>query len=1187
MSDTDGSLHYVADDLADRIWWRQDWGVLGLNTAARSVEGVGAPLQIRDQIYERGLGQHAHGEIVVTLDGQYSLFEAMVGVQWQATHAGSVVFLVFVDGEKRFESEIMKDRHQARPLEVEVFGAHELQLVARHGGDGTSCDYANWVDARLRLNSNPSGIFLPPVNMAQFAQVVSFDPHRMEGTLVSRVEPFPRADLRLSREVPFSKDLYGYVVDTSHQGVGCIGLEWTEPHYLRRLSLQYQSEQDLPPPEAVHLQCWLGESAWQGKWALLECQRSLTRRQWSWNLPCQAPATQKVRWLFPPTPKPWVIRSFMAHTWSAWKKAEVWMESVCPGTGHVEAYNGVFQPGGEEGLAYHVSWDRSLPLRIGVHYSQSARCKTDRTMIRMDLGDRAFAVAVEDVLQHEGVYVEPAGVLFRPGHSDMSLDSYRRQTDSQETLLGRVRKLPDQSFPRAMEKVHDPLQDQAPVMLSLACDNRKFLVHRDGRVSFDIYAEMDHPVPSGTKLYPWNYVLVPEFGVAGIASFFRTLEEEGLPAPVHVSMSDGAKYTQRTFVIPWGEEGLKALCVVQFLMENDRTEDVDICLSLSLETHAQEDTLSPWKTLGTSYVRSLSGRLVALVDARKLGSLHVGLVGGKILWRGKIQAGKRLRCGVCLPGWDMREEDGTDLLSHGDLLDSLRIYWKEVLQEAMEVEIPDVLLSSLIRTSQVHCLMTSRNEEKGSRIAPCIAAESYYSMGAYDGPFESEAQAVIRGMDLMGHEEYARRAFSFFQKRFLPEGYLTTGYTLIGTGEFLWVLAEHFQRSRDKDWMEGLLDTVAGACSWIVRERGKTLSLAKELGDKAIEAGLLPPGVSADWERFAYRFFQEAQYYAGLSQAARLLAEFQHPDAKDFAQEAESLKHSILRAYRWTQSRSPVSRLHDGRWVPAYPSQLWAFDQLDRLFPGEDGNRSWAYMVELGAHHLIPAGILDPNSEDADWIVDHMEDVQFLRSGMGWYPAEKNREDVICFGGFAKVQPYYCRITEVHGLRDDVKPFLRSYFNAIPSLLNQEVLSFWEHFHNIAAWHKPHETGWFLSQTRMMFVMERDRELWLAPFATQAWMKDGLGISVRNAPTRFGRVSYRIRSKADEGIMEASIRPPTRSLPDRIVLRLRHPMGKPMKEVWVNGKPHRDFDPSSETIRMDPFLGEIQVRAQFALAAPR
>ena len=165
--------------------------------------------------------------------------------------------------------------------------------------------------------------------------------------------------------------------------------------------------------------------------------------------------------------------------------------------------------------------------------------------------------------------------------------------------------------------------------------------------------------------------------------------------------------------------------------------------------------------------------------------------------------------------------------------------------------------------------------------------------------------------------------------------------------------------------------------------------------------------------------------------------------------------------------------------------------------------------------------------------------------------------------------------------RDDVRPFIRSYFNAIPSLLSLENLSFWEHFHNIGGWNKTHETGWFLCQSRIMLVMERGDDLWLAPFVTSEWSRDGMTLQVKDAPTRFGHVTYEIKSSAAQSRIDARIEPPARTSPRRIVLRMRHPDGKPMRSVWVNDKPHADFDPVRETVTVSPSAGTVHVRVQY------
>jgi hypothetical protein len=130
---------------------------------------------------------------------------------------------------------------------------------------------------------------------------------------------------------------------------------------------------------------------------------------------------------------------------------------------------------------------------------------------------------------------------------------------------------------------------------------------------------------------------------------------------------------------------------------------------------------------------------------------------------------------------------------------------------------------------------------------------------------------------------------------------------------------------------------------------------------------------------------------------------------------------------------------------------------------------------------------------------------------------------------------------------------------------------------NGGAWCKTHESAWFLQMTRTMLLMERGDELWLAPFVTNHWMKHGMRVSVRNAPTRFGPAGYTLRSAVAEGRIEAVIDPPTRNPPARVVLRVRHPEGKPMRAVTLDGRPHADFDPAAEVIRLSPAARPLAV----------
>ncbi len=128
----------------------QGWGLLGVNSAAGAPGGTRfSPMRIGETVYDKGMGHHANGVITVPLHGEYLCFEAIIGLQWQGGGKGSVVFQVFVDGGKAFESEVMSDSDAAAPVRVSLSGAQELRLVANDNKDGIACDMANWAEARL------------------------------------------------------------------------------------------------------------------------------------------------------------------------------------------------------------------------------------------------------------------------------------------------------------------------------------------------------------------------------------------------------------------------------------------------------------------------------------------------------------------------------------------------------------------------------------------------------------------------------------------------------------------------------------------------------------------------------------------------------------------------------------------------------------------------------------------------------------------------------------------------------------------------------------------------------------------------------------------------------------------------------------------------------------------------------
>lgn len=158
------SVSRYLDEFADTLVVKQGWGNLGINTAAWSPAAAPSRLRMGEQEYDRGLGHHAPGEIIIPLEGRYLSFSAEVGVQWQGGGKGSVIFEAWVDGEKRFDSGLMSDTDPAKSLQLDVVGARELRLAALDGGDGISCDMANWANACLAHDGR-----IPAVGQARYS----------------------------------------------------------------------------------------------------------------------------------------------------------------------------------------------------------------------------------------------------------------------------------------------------------------------------------------------------------------------------------------------------------------------------------------------------------------------------------------------------------------------------------------------------------------------------------------------------------------------------------------------------------------------------------------------------------------------------------------------------------------------------------------------------------------------------------------------------------------------------------------------------------------------------------------------------------------------------------------------------------------------------------------------------------
>jgi chitodextrinase len=137
--------------LSDLSWTSVEngWGPVERDRAnGENSAGDGPALKLGTKTYAKGLGVHSRSEISYALGGSYTRFKADIGLADYITEFGSVVFEVFIDGTKAYESGLMTPG-QVKAVDLEVTGKQQLRLVVTNADGRGRGDHANWADARL------------------------------------------------------------------------------------------------------------------------------------------------------------------------------------------------------------------------------------------------------------------------------------------------------------------------------------------------------------------------------------------------------------------------------------------------------------------------------------------------------------------------------------------------------------------------------------------------------------------------------------------------------------------------------------------------------------------------------------------------------------------------------------------------------------------------------------------------------------------------------------------------------------------------------------------------------------------------------------------------------------------------------------------------------------------------------
>ena len=509
-------------------------------------------------------------------------------------------------------------------------------------------------------------------------------------------------------------------------------------------------------------------------------------------------------------------------------------------------------------------------------------------------------------------------------------------------------------------------------------------------------------------------------------------------------------------------------------------------------------------------------------------------------------------------------------------------FWRDENRRGSEIETGVPQLDALYASHLTHVEMTDFPMPNDRRIINTSVGTSTY------GNYPNESCMIVNELGQRGFHDDARRRLMLWVKYQgtvpQPGNFTDCRGMYFGAGGFesgaynqhhgwvLWALAEHYRLTRDREWLAVVAPSMVDAADWVFRQRRNTM---KELPrSRGWERGFLPAGSLEDVTEFHYWLSTNALTWRGVDVVARALAEIGHPEAARLGREADAYRQDLVRGFEEMRRHTPLMRLKDGRWVPHYPSRLY--------LRGRDAG--WIRETLEGSVYLLISGLYDSKTKQAGWILDDYQDNKYLSPPFGY--AVHDRDAVVGSRGGFSIQPNLLAGLLPHLVRDEPETYIWMFFNAWCACYREEINAMVEHpmpelGYSNSAHFKTSDEANAVAWLRYMFVWADRELLHIGRAIPRGWFADGRKIGITKVSTCFGEMDVRYESMVGRGRirLELDLRGPADA--GKILARFRHPEGKRLRSVTVNGRRWTKFDPVRGDADLTGLKGRIRVDARF------
>ncbi len=511
-----------------------------------------------------------------------------------------------------------------------------------------------------------------------------------------------------------------------------------------------------------------------------------------------------------------------------------------------------------------------------------------------------------------------------------------------------------------------------------------------------------------------------------------------------------------------------------------------------------------------------------------------------------------------------------------------------LFKNAMTIDIPEE------RTCQASIggILKAFNSYVGA--APRYGVTRYL---ADDGPasesFPPTTTTMVDCCLEWGFFEKAREFLEYYLSRYVkPSGQLNhrdNGASVSEHGMLLGTIARFVAYTRDGEFLARHADCVKNICEWLLAARRE----GKRGPPDSKAFGLICGCPEDDLRNWKTNYWYSGNCWAcrGLVEAAKLfishgggidlrLVEY----GKQLESESESFRKDIVNSLHG-------SSVHDGAllFVPPFPGYAPPFDtMLSEIFYEGDERETFflsSYVNYRVYPEMLSAEVMGDELEEAVAAFRAEKGGEVLgmtriRMPQKTMPALNIDRFDLPWGGDLMIDdwPIYNQLEALLRM-DKVEKFLMTYYAHMAYHQARDTFFAAEHTDLIRLF-PPHCVPSQLTiplATRWMLVFEeRDREvLWLGKAIPRHWLSDGKVIELAHAPTRWGKVCYRVESHVADGRISARISMEGNKMPQEILLRLRCPQGAKVIDVDDGvGNLQIEIDRDRELLRIIPTDGQ-------------